>query len=445
MATGSVGTSPDTNLHDLAPAQPADGTKRIGLGKKIIRGATISLFTRICGVALMFTAQALLARSMSQTEYGYFIYAISLIPVLAFFGKIGFEATPLRYLYEYEDKPELRNGFILTSLRVVAIASAIVSIMLTLAGYILMDFLPKTVQHTLLYSSWIIFFFSLTYVAQGFLNAVKMIFFSQFFAQILLPLVLLVVVFATGMKMNAVGGYIAYGGAMAVGAVWAWMLIFRRVFRAQPAYETDTRNWVLVSMPLFVSLLVTALLPRLGNIVVGFFESAENVAAFSVVSRIAVLFTFISTALAAIADPTISEYFQKGDTRKIQRLTRFVFLANIAIGLCGFLFTLAVGEYVLLAFGENYVACKGALLIFILGQSFNILNGPSTSLFTVTGNQGVFMKIMLSSCLSLFIFLAIGLKFGGLMGAAIATSLNMLFTSIVVVVIFRKRTGIQIV
>lgn len=417
----------------------------MSITKKIYQGAAISFMTRVGGVGLMFIAQALMARSMSQAEYGYFIYGISIIPILAFFGKLGYEATPLRFLHEYEDQPKLRNGFILSSFGIVAVLSSIVSILLFAISIFFKDALADTVQHALQYGSWIILFFALTYVAQAILKAVKLIFYSQFFAQLLLPIILLVATLATGMHMSSIGGFLAYGGAFVISTFWAWLIIYKRVFKKRQAYELKNVFWLRISMPLFVSLLVTALLPRLGNIVIGFLEGPEEVAAYSVVSRIAVLFTFITSSLTAIADPTISELYHKNDHARILRLTRKVYLVSILIGLAGLVFTAVAGQYLLLAFGHSYVPYKGILLILIIGQSLNIMNGPSISLFTVTGHQSTFMKIMLGSCISLCILLALGLRVSGLMGAAVATSLNMLFTSIAIIYIFHKITRMRII
>jgi O-antigen/teichoic acid export membrane protein len=412
--------------------------------KKIFQGAAISFMTRVGGVGLMFIAQALMARSMSQAEYGYFIYGISIIPVLAFFGKLGYEATPIRFLHEYEDQPKLRNGFILSTFGSVAVLSAIASGLIFAISLIFRDSLPDTVQHAFQYGSWIILFLSLTYVAQGILKAVKLIFYSQFFAQLFLPLILLIATFASGMQMTSTGGYLAYGGAFLISTLWAWFIIYKRVFKRQSTYEMKNAFWLRISMPLFVSLLVTALIPRLGNIVIGFIEGPEEVAAYSVVSRIAVLFTFITSSMTAIADPTISELYQKRDYARILSLTRKVYLISILIGLAGLVFIALAGQYLLLAFGENYVAYKGILLILIIGQAVNIMNGPSISLFTITNHQDTFMKIMLGSCVSLSILLAIGIHFSGLVGAAVATSVNMLFTSIAIIYIFNKITGLRI-
>lgn len=413
--------------------------------KKIFQGAAISFMTRVGGVGLMFIAQALMARSMSQAEYGYFIYGISIIPILAFFGKLGYEAAPIRFLHEYEDQPELSNGFILSSFGIVAFLSAIVSGFFYTISLIFRDRLPDTVQHAFQYGSWIILFFSLTYVAQAILKAVKLIFYSQFFAQLFLPLVLLAATLVSGMRMDSMSGYLAYGGAFVISTLWAWFIIYKRVFKKQSTYEMKNAYWLRISLPLFVSLMVSALLPRLGNIVIGFLEGPEDVAAYSVVSRIAVLFTFITSSLTAIADPTISGLYQKHDHARILRLTRKVYLISILIGLAGLVFTAMAGQYLLLAFGENYVAFKGILLILIIGQSVNIMNGPSISLFTITNHQNTFMNIMLGSCISLCILLAIGLKVSGLTGAAIATSVNMLFTSIAIIYIFHRITGLRVI
>jgi|GEM_PF-5214742 len=416
----------------------------MSISKNIFKGAAISFTTRVGGVGLMFLAQALMARSMTQTEYGYFIYGISIIPILAFLGKLGYEAIPIRFMHEYQNQPKLKNGFILSSFGIVTLLSTLMSAFFFAASFLFKDALPDTVQHAFRYGSWIILFFSLTYVAQAFLQAVKLIFYSQFFAQLFLPLMLLAATLLTGMKMNARSGYLAFGGAFVISTIWAWFIIYKRVFEKQDAYDIKTAYWVKVSMPLFISLLVSALVPRLGNIVVGFIEGPEKVAAYSVVSRIAVLFTFITSSLTAIADPTISELYHKGDYTRILRLTRKVYFASILIGLTGLVFTAVAGQYILLAFGENYVAYKGILLIFIIGQSVNIMNGPSISLFTITNHQNVFMKIMVWSCVSLCIMLALGLHLAGLVGATVATSLNMLFTSIAIIYTFHRITGMRI-
>lgn len=416
---------------------------------KIFTGASLSLVIRVSGVLLMFVAHALLVRAMGDNAYGVFAYATSVVPLLALIANGGFQISSLRFLHEYNevDKIALRAGYLRRSFQIPLGVSTLMCLAATAAGFYL-ESLPDTIAESAKYAAWIIVVFSLTYIAQQALRAMKKIVFSQIFEQIGLPLILIALAAIFILQERALGYQTALG-IYGLGFLMILMICRRLVFRhsgtgPNTACKYDTANWIRVSLPLGLVGLSLVFMTRLDIILLGFFVSAEEIALYSVASRIAGLTVFCMAALSAITGPYISEFHHGGKTLELKRMLRKVIFFALLANLLFWLFLLAFGEYLLLAFGAQYVPLQGIMLILAAGRLSGIglaLVGP---ILTVSGHQKEYMNFLLLMSAVLFVALYFAVLNHGLTGAAIATSVVMALTNIAVFALIKKHTGINL-
>lgn len=419
------------------------------LSRRLAVGASLSLAIRVAGVLLMFAAHALLARALGVSDYGVFTYAISIVPVLALVAKSGFQFSSLRFLHEYGDSGqfELRSGYLRRSLQIPLVLSLALTAAVTAAGYLVPD-LPDAIRESARHATWIVIFFTLATIAQQSLRALKKIGYSQVFEQIGLPLALIGfsgALLLAGASPGYRGAFAVYGGAYVAIAMIAWLLVgkFSGVGLSSPA-RYDTALWLKVAWPLAVAGVCSVLLSRLDIIMLGFFVGTEQIAFYSVSSRIAGLTIFCMAALAAIAGPYIAQYHKAGDRSTLTRLLRRLVAAALVVNGLFWIALWLFGDYLLLAFGAQYVDYRTLMLILAAGRLADFGLSFGGQLLSVSGHQKAYMLLLLAMTLLLCVALPVGIEWRGLTGAAIATAAVAITSNVLVFVQVRRCTGIAI-
>lgn len=407
----------------------------------IVKGASLSLLIRILGVMLMFCAHAMLARHMTQQDYGLFIYAINLVPLLSLLAQAGFQNGAIRYIPQYRKKPALLKGYLCFS-HLLPLGNAIIIALLCLLASSL-HFIPSNIQTCLITISWVIIAHTLSQISQQTLRAERRIIFSQGFEQLGLPLALLAAILFVDQITFTHAIYVygfTYFAIITITSYLAYLILFPR--QVPPAYCQS--KWLKATLPMGGGSLVHAALFRLDILLLGWFLAADHVATYGAASRIAGLFIFLPAAISAITDPIISRYYHQKKYKQISALLRKMIVIILSLGSTGLLFFLFFGEWILLAFGEAYMQAKPILLILALGQVVNLSAGPIASILFISGHQTTFLKLMLSMLLLLGVSLSAVIPTYGAIGGAIVTTSALIIMNIILLILIERKSAIKI-
>ena len=123
--------------------------------------------------------------------------------------------------------------------------------------------------------------------------------------------------------------------------------------------------------------------------------------------------------------------------RFVKWSTRSILVVSLMIG--GAL--AIVGERVLGFFGSEFVSGYPVLLVLIAGHVIAAASGPLTSLLTMTGHQGRAAALHGVSTLTNALFIALLTPRFGIVGAALATSLNLALTQVALIIAARQQLG----
>ncbi len=415
----------------------------------IFQKASVSLLIRILGVIIMFFAHIILARVMPVSEYGLFIYAVNLIAVVALVLQGGFQASPMRFMYEYQQQAGLLKGYLITGVGFVCIVSFVVTVIFQFVSRFV--FLPEIIVRTADYILWVMVVFAAVQVVQHYLRAIKYIVYSQVFEQIMLPLCLLLfgawaLFMQTSITFEA--AITLYGGVYS-GILFVILMLFYCLLVRWTDVSASTQYkcsfWIRTSLPMGLAVLSIALLSRLDVILLGFFVEQHDIAQYGVASRIAGLLLFGMAALGAVLDPIISElYYQKKKqqlSKLVSTIMRFVLLG----GGCALLFLWFFGASILGLFGNEYMEAKPLLLILALGQMLNLSAGPSVVLLNVSGHQKSYMKLLLLFVLLNICALFYAIPQYGVFGAAVTTTTLLVAMNISLFVLIYRKTSIRLI
>lgn len=162
--------------------------------------------------------------------------------------------------------------------------------------------------------------------------------------------------------------------------------------------------------------------------------SVAEVGQFRTAWQMTSLIALIVATFDVVAGPRIAAAHRVGELDTIRRIMRQSVAAMVVLSAPLFIVMLGFPEWLLGLFGPEFPVAAPALRILALGQLVNILSGPLGSVLIMTGAERGAARVSLAALVLLGIFCVTLIPAYGLVGAALTTSLTILF-----------RTGTQYV
>ncbi|HEU4986989.1 MAG TPA: lipopolysaccharide biosynthesis protein [Rhizobiaceae bacterium] len=410
------------------------------------RMSLIAFAIRILNAAIAFISQVLLARWMGGFEYGIFVLVWVTVVIVGDLSCLGFHTSIIRYIPEYRAKgriAELR-GVLLTSRVIAFLASTTVA---ALGALGIWYFSPSIESYYILpfYLGMICLpMISFSDVLQGVARANSWAVSALAPAYIIRPLLLLVFMLAAGpagYEPTAATAVMAAILATYVTTLYQIVSMRRHVDRKLPPEPPRflIREWLTVSLPIFLVEGFYFLLTNADVLMVGRFMAPTDVAIYFATVKTLALVHFVYFAVKAGAAQRYAAFAHGGDHDQLKGFARetvsWTFWPSLAMGLV----VLALGKPMLMLFGPGFDAGYPLLFALVAAVVARSAVGPAESLLTMTGHQ--------KACAAVYAFtLAINIGFNlllipamGLWGAALSTAVAMLFeASLLSLTVWRK-------
>ena len=193
--------------------------------------------------------------------------------------------------------------------------------------------------------------------------------------------------------------------------------------------------------PLFLILLMTQATQWAGQLMLGAWSSAAEVALFATAQRTSMLTSFILVAVNAIAAPKFAEAFKQGNFDQIKAValssSRLMTLAALPI----VVFMITFAPWLMGLFGSEFIEATNILRILAIGQFVNVITGSVGYLLQMTGHERVLRNNMAISSLILVIGSMVAIPLYGVVGAAIVTAIAISTQNLLCVFQVNKKLG----
>ncbi|TKB21909.1 MAG: lipopolysaccharide biosynthesis protein [Mesorhizobium sp.] len=397
------------------------------------RMSLIAFSIRIVSAVIAFISQVLMARWMGSFEYGIFVLVWVTMVIVGNLACLGFHTSVIRFIPEYRERgmlAELR-GIVLASRLFVLVASTVIAGLGALGvwlaspwieNYYVVPFilgvicLPMIAMGDLLQglaraNSWALFALSPTYLVRP-----------------VLILVFMAAMLALNYAPNAKTAIFASIAATYMTTLGQLMGVTARMEKKIPAGPTTVHfgQWFLVSLPIFLVESFFFLLTNADVLMVGAYLDPNDVAIYFATVKTLALVHFVYFAVKAGVAQRYAQ-FTHGEPERLAAFARetvsWTFWPSLAMALL----VLALGEPMLVLFGPEFTAGYPLLFLLVFGVVARGAVGPCESLLTMSGNQNICAAVY-AMTLALNIGLnVILIPHFGLWGAAVATSLAMIF------------------
>lgn len=421
------------------------------LGSVLIKGSAGAFLVNVISAAIAFGVQILLARLLGANIYGDYTYVISWILLLTLLGKLGIDTASLRYVSEYyvQGRWELLAGFLKRTSQIVLIVSIGIAFLVSVIIFTFWDYFGDNLGHLFILSALLLPLNSLVEVGGSYLRGLKYVITAIAPRAILHPLLLAMGVFGVfwviGIEPSASMTIVIN----IVVTVITLIIIFYYLFKGLPTSVLTvkpnylTKEWLNVSLPLFLISGLHLLLIRTDVLMIGAFIGTTDAGVYSAVSRITELVLFGQNSILFVFAPMISEMYAKRDKIELQRMVLLATGGIVVISLPVGIGLILLGEFILALFGPAFVIGYSTLVVLIFGQLTIAFVGTSGWLLSMTGHQrenafvigvGLILNILLNAIL---------IPFWGIFGAAIATTVSTVTSNMFLAYLVWKRLKIN--
>jgi len=428
-------------------------TRKLGLDADlsvVLRGAWFTLIIQVTAVGLNYGSQILLARWMGPFEFGVYAFAWSLVLPLAVASTIGLSGSVVRFVPQYltqNHRSRLRGLLRRSTMIALAVGLGVVA-----AGQLLLfalepwlaAFYVGPARLALLCIPFLALTVLLSGLSRGF-GWVGLAFVPQY---LLVPgLLILGVVLsrrflgeltATRVLPLAVGACVA----TALCQFWRFRHAIPDDIRHTPA-AYDTRLWLRVAIPLFLSDGVFLLLWSADEVMLGSMMGPDEVSVYHACVKTAGLTLVFFNATTALAAPRFAALWVDRDTAHQQQfarsVSRWMFFPTLVIALA----LVVMGSTVLSTFGSTFVSGYPVLILLALGYLAQAATGPVSAYLAVSGNQDAVVLVTAVAATTNIVFNLLLIPRFGVMGAAVASVMSALVYQLWQYVMVRRRMRVD--
>ena len=418
---------------------------------KIAKGGFVLFFGMMLGRVLTYIYVVLISK-LGSSKYGLLSLGFAISLFLSTFALLGLRTGVVRYTSYYLSKKNNRaiKGVIFSSIRL----SLPLSLVLTVFLFIFSKQISLNLFHNpelipiLKLFSLTIPFISLSTLFLSVINGFQKIEYQTGIKEIFENFIKLILTFI-----------LIYFGYDVLGVAWAYIIslivtfILSFYFLQKKIFSSFIsklkpilidKELLLFSLPLIFTGFLVLVIKWVDVFMIGIFRTTSEVGIYNVALPTANLLVIVPTALMGLFMPIITELYSKRKFNDIKVLSittsKWIFFVNLPLFFIILLFSKRILN---VAFGSEYVAGYGALLILIFGYLFHSLTHPYTSVLGVIKKTNLILYIMIVAALINVLLNYILIPKIGIIGGAIATSFSLFISFLLSAIIVYKLTKIN--
>ncbi|WP_020560271.1 oligosaccharide flippase family protein [Thiofilum flexile] len=405
----------------------------------------LSTVARFVGVGLNFAVAILIARLLPKNEAGMVFMLMTLVTGVSLFSRLGLEQWIVRDIARLPDHNTERHAHYLHSAYRLTLLSSIVFLLIwiVLAPYINQWLFDGQLEVLYLMAAGTgIITFNWVMTNSAFLKAVRHTS-SSLLVQNTLPAIALLLLIGLWWGNFAEHQHyvLIYTASLFLAGIisFFWLKPWLRILFARSSHQFPFDQLLKQSLPLAPVSMFAFLMLWADTLMTGLLLTNDEVALFSTAARL----SFISLFFLGALDATIYPRLLKMQRQQPHYLKAFFWKSTLlVIGILS-LVTLAlwlVRDWMLLAFGSQYVAASFVLSLLLLGQLIRACSLTFSFMF-IMQEQVRFLNLLLVTALIVNIISHLILipKYG-INGAAMATLIaNLVLTGGVVILFFYKQ------
>ena len=406
---------------------------------------------RVLSAALAYFSQVLLARWMGGSDYGVYVYVWTWVLLLGSMMDFGISSSAQKIIPEYRTRGEhaLLRGFLAGSRWMTFAVSSIVALLLAGLVGLLSPWIAANEIVPLYVGCATLPAFVVANTQDGIARShdwMPLGLMPQFIVRQALIIGVTAGMFVLGLNLGATAAMLASAAAVWIAMIGQMLILNRRlaghIESGPKAY--DIGGWLSVSLPILMVEGFYLLLSYTDVLVLQQFRSSEEVGVYFAVVKTLALVSFIHYAMSATTAHRFAEYHALGDRERLSAYVAHAIKWTFWPSLAATVLLLAFGKPLLWLFGPKFVVGYEIMFVAAIGLMVRAAVGPVERLLNMLGHQYVCaLAYGLSFVLNVVLCIALVPHYGGY-GAAAATSISLIFETVLLFYIVRQRLGLHV-
>lgn len=211
-----------------------------------------------------------------------------------------------------------------------------------------------------------------------------------------------------------------------------FMLMYKKNGIRKLKFDYNTsKELLLQSYHLIISTMMAVLYSQMDRVMIGKMMTQTDVGFYTAAATICNMWVFIPQAFANSARPVIMELKDKDSNMYIRRLKQLMGFIFWIGALFSIVFTVMADFIIHVLYGDAYTMAKGPLIILIWSTVFSSLSYPRSIWMICENKQNYTKYILVWGVILNLILNYYGIKYLGIIGAAIATLFTEIMTCII--------------
>jgi len=424
------------------------GTSEASLTRRL--AGTIFII-RVVSAAMAYLSQILLARWMGGSDYGVYVYVWTWVLLLGSMMDFGISASAQKIIPEYRAAGEqaLLRGFLSGSRWMTFVVSAMVSLALVGVVKSLSPWIDTGAVVPLYIGCLTLPAFVVANTQDGIARShdwMRLGLMPQFIIRQSLIIGLTAGAFALGLHLAATAAMLASAAAVWIAMIGQMVVLNRRLGgHIEPGPKAyDFRGWLAVSLPILMVEGFYLLLSYTDVLVLQQYRSSQEVGVYFAVVKTLALVSFIHYAMSATTAHRFAEYHAIGDKARLSAYVAHAIKWTFWPSLAATIVLLALGKPLLWLFGPQFVVGYDIMFVATIGLVARSAIGPVERLLNMLGHQHICaLAYALAFAMNVGLCIALVPRFGG-HGAAAATSISLVFETVLLFWIVRRRLGLHV-
>ncbi|MDU6831666.1 MAG: oligosaccharide flippase family protein, partial [Bradyrhizobium sp.] len=406
---------------------------------------------RVLSAGLAYLSQILLARWMGGSDYGIYVYVWTWVLLLGSMLDFGIASSAQKIIPDYRTSGQhaLLRGFLSGGRWLTLATSGIAALLLAGLIALLSPWIEESERLPLYIGCLTLPAFVVANTQDGIARS------HDWMTLGLMPQFIirqgLIIGFTAGALV--LGFQLGASAAMAASAAAVWiamlgqMLVLNRRLERHVEVgpkQYDLRGWLAVSLPILLVESFYLLLSYTDVLVLQQFRSSEEVGVYFAVVKTLALVSFIHYAMSATTAHRFAEYHALGDKARLSAYVAHAIQWTFWPSLAATLVLLALGKPLLWLFGAQFTAGYDIMFIAAIGLVVRAAIGPVERLLNMLGQQHACASAYAAAfVMNLVLCIVLVPRFGG-HGAAAATSLSLVFETVLLFRIVKRRLGLHV-
>ena len=406
---------------------------------------------RVFSAGLAYLSQILLARWMGGADYGIYVYVWTWVLLLGSMMDFGISSSAQKIIPEYRARGEhaLLRGFLSGSRWMTFFVSSAVSLLLAGIVKLLSPWIGAGEITPLYIGCLTLPAFVLNNTQDGIARShdwMRLGLMPQFVIRQGLIIGFTAGTLVLGFHLGATVAMLASAGAVWIAMIGQMIVLNRKLARhIEPGPKAhDFRGWLAISLPILLVESFYLLLSYTDVLVLQQFRSSEEVGVYFAVVKTLALVSFIHYAMSATTAHRFAEYHALGDQPRLEAYVTHAIKWTFWPSLAATVLLLALGKPLLWLFGSQFTAGYDIMFLAAIGLVVRSAIGPVERLLNMLGHQHICaLAYALSFVMNVVLCLTLVPRFGG-HGAAAATSISLVFETVLLFWIVRQRLSLHV-